>query len=151
MRDLVRFMGCLVWGITSYKMWWCIMGSFLKFGGMILFLILVLTNYKEWGDDGSTHSILQTKQKKWGVRRWRTSQFLNPNNLLMFHKALAERNTFHKLMAVMYCCISSPIGRTLLSADARIRGAGSRWFKFKLLYVTFGKHISCMLLNSVSR
>jgi hypothetical protein len=45
-------------------MWWYIMGPFLKFGGMATFLILVLTNYKEWGDDGSTHSIPQTKQKK---------------------------------------------------------------------------------------
>jgi hypothetical protein len=27
------------------------MGLFLKFGGMVSFLILVLTNYKEWGDD----------------------------------------------------------------------------------------------------
>lgn len=36
---------------------------FLKFGGMTTFLILVLTNYKECGDDGSTHSIPQTKQK----------------------------------------------------------------------------------------
>jgi hypothetical protein len=39
------------------------MGSFLKFGGMTPFLILVLTNYKKWCDDGSTHSIPQTKQK----------------------------------------------------------------------------------------
>jgi hypothetical protein len=39
------------------------MSSFLKFGGMISFLILVLTNYEEWGSDGSTHSIPQTKQK----------------------------------------------------------------------------------------
>jgi hypothetical protein len=39
------------------------MGSFLKFGGMTLLLILVLTNYKEWGGDGSTHSIPQTKEK----------------------------------------------------------------------------------------
>jgi hypothetical protein len=30
---------------------------------MILFPILVLTNYEEWGGDGSTHSIPQTKQK----------------------------------------------------------------------------------------
>jgi hypothetical protein len=40
------------------------MGPFLKFGGMTLFLILVLTNYEEWGGDGSTHSIPQTKQEK---------------------------------------------------------------------------------------
>ena len=39
------------------------MGPFLKFGVMTLFLILVLTNYEEWGGDGSTHSIPQTKQK----------------------------------------------------------------------------------------
>jgi hypothetical protein len=39
------------------------MGSFLKFSGMILFFILVLTNYEEWSGDGSTHSIPQTKQK----------------------------------------------------------------------------------------
>jgi hypothetical protein len=36
--------GRLVWGITPSKIWWCIMGSFLKFGGMTSFLILVLTN-----------------------------------------------------------------------------------------------------------
>jgi hypothetical protein len=45
------------------------MDAFLKFGGMTPFLILVLTNYEEWGGDGSTHSIPQTNQKKQGVRR----------------------------------------------------------------------------------
>ena len=35
---------CLVWGITLSKLRWCIMNSFLKFGGMTSFLILVLTN-----------------------------------------------------------------------------------------------------------
>jgi hypothetical protein len=39
------------------------MSLFLKFGGMTPFLILVLTNYKELGDNGSTYSIPQTKQK----------------------------------------------------------------------------------------
>jgi hypothetical protein len=41
-------------------------GSFLKFkfGRMISFLILILTNYEELGDDKSTYLILQTKQKK---------------------------------------------------------------------------------------
>jgi hypothetical protein len=42
---------------------WCIMGPFLKFGGVTLFLILVLTNYEEWGGDGSTQYIPQTKKK----------------------------------------------------------------------------------------
>jgi hypothetical protein len=54
---------CLVWEIKPFKLKWCIIGLFLKFGGMTPFLILVLTNYKEWGGDGSTHSIPQTKQK----------------------------------------------------------------------------------------
>jgi hypothetical protein len=39
------------------------MGSFLRFGGMTSFLVLVLTNYKERDGDGLTHSIPQTKQK----------------------------------------------------------------------------------------
>jgi hypothetical protein len=39
------------------------MSLFFKFNGMTAFLILVLTNYKEWGGDGSTHFIPQTKQK----------------------------------------------------------------------------------------
>ena len=39
------------------------MSSFLKFGGMTPFLILILTNYEKLDDDGSTHSIAQTKQK----------------------------------------------------------------------------------------
>jgi hypothetical protein len=39
------------------------MSPFLKFGRIIPFLILVLTNYEEWGGDESTYSILQTKQK----------------------------------------------------------------------------------------
>jgi hypothetical protein len=39
------------------------MSIFLKFGGIILFFILVLNNYEELGGDGSTHSIPQTKQK----------------------------------------------------------------------------------------
>jgi hypothetical protein len=38
----------------------------LKFGEMTTFLILVLTNYEKWDGDGSTHSILQTKQKSEG-------------------------------------------------------------------------------------
>jgi hypothetical protein len=38
------------------------MSLFLKFVEMTSFLILVLTNYKEWGGDGSTHSITQTKK-----------------------------------------------------------------------------------------
>jgi hypothetical protein len=59
------------------------MGPFLKFGGMTSYLILVLTNYKEWGDDGSTHFIPQTKQKKWGVRRWWIGSFLKPNSLIV--------------------------------------------------------------------
>jgi hypothetical protein len=42
---------------------WYIIGLFLKFGGMITFIIS--TNYyEEWGGDRSTHSISQTKQKK---------------------------------------------------------------------------------------
>jgi hypothetical protein len=40
------------------------MDPFLKFGGIITFLVLVLTNYVYWGGDGSTHSISQIKQKK---------------------------------------------------------------------------------------
>jgi hypothetical protein len=39
------------------------MSAFLKFGGMTSFLMLVLTNYEEWGGDVLTHSIPQTKQK----------------------------------------------------------------------------------------
>jgi hypothetical protein len=37
------------------------MDSFLNFGGMTTFLILVLTNYEGWGGDGSTNFI-QIKQ-----------------------------------------------------------------------------------------
>jgi hypothetical protein len=43
---------------------WCIMTLFLKFDGMTPLLILVTTNYTEWGGDESTYFILQTKQKK---------------------------------------------------------------------------------------
>jgi hypothetical protein len=32
---------------------------------MISFLMLVLTNYKEWDGDRLTHCISQTKQKQW--------------------------------------------------------------------------------------
>lgn len=39
------------------------MGPFIKFGVMTSFIILVLTKYEECVDDGSTHSIPQTKQK----------------------------------------------------------------------------------------
>jgi hypothetical protein len=39
------------------------MSPFLKFCQIIPFLILLLTNYKEWGGNESTHFILQTKQK----------------------------------------------------------------------------------------
>jgi hypothetical protein len=37
------------------------MNAFLKFGGIIPFIILVLTNYKEWDGDGSTYSTPKTK------------------------------------------------------------------------------------------
>jgi hypothetical protein len=41
------------------------MSSLLKFGGMTTFLILALIlACEEWGDDSSTCSIPQTKQKK---------------------------------------------------------------------------------------
>lgn len=55
--------GCLVWGITTSKMIWCIMSSLLKFCGMTLFLMLVLTNYEENDGNGSTNFIPQIKQK----------------------------------------------------------------------------------------
>jgi hypothetical protein len=54
--------------ITPSKMRWYIISLFLNFGGMTSFLILVLTNYKECGGDGSTHSIPQTKQKSEKMR-----------------------------------------------------------------------------------
>jgi hypothetical protein len=37
------------------------MNSFLKFSGMISFLMLVVTKYEDWGGDGSTNPISQTK------------------------------------------------------------------------------------------
>lgn len=40
-----------------------IISLFFKFGGMITFLVLVLTNYKNWESDGLTHFIPQIKQK----------------------------------------------------------------------------------------
>jgi hypothetical protein len=54
---------CLVWGITPTKMRWCIMSLFFKFVRMTTFLVLILTNYEEWGDNRSTYFIPETKQK----------------------------------------------------------------------------------------
>jgi hypothetical protein len=53
------------------------MGPFLKFGGMTSFLILVLTNYEEWDDDESTHSIPQTKQKN---EEWEDDELADSSN-----------------------------------------------------------------------
>lgn len=39
------------------NMSWCIMGLFLKFGVMTLFLILILTYYEKFGGDGSNYFI----------------------------------------------------------------------------------------------
>jgi hypothetical protein len=33
----------VVFGLTNHM--WCVMGPFLKFSGMVVFLLLVLTNY----------------------------------------------------------------------------------------------------------
>jgi hypothetical protein len=53
------------------------MSQFLKFGEMTLFLMLVLTNYEEWGDNGSTLFILQTKQKN---EEWEDDELAHYSN-----------------------------------------------------------------------
>jgi hypothetical protein len=40
------------------------MSLLLKFGGITQFIVILLTNYKNWGSDESTDSIPQTKQKR---------------------------------------------------------------------------------------
>jgi hypothetical protein len=60
--------GRLIWWITLFKMRWCIMSLFLKFGRITLFIMLVLTNYKKWCDVGSTYFISKPN-KKWEDNR----------------------------------------------------------------------------------
>lgn len=43
------------------------MSTLIKFGGMSLFLMLILPNYEECGDDGLTYPWHRpNKKKKWG-------------------------------------------------------------------------------------
>jgi hypothetical protein len=65
--------------ITPSKMKWCIMSSFLKFCGMILFFVLVLT----MGDKVMMDKLIPFhKLNKKGLVQW-TSLFLKPNTILV--------------------------------------------------------------------
>jgi hypothetical protein len=57
------------------------MGKFIKFGGMISFLILVLTNYEEWVGDRSTNFISQTNKKSEECENDRLAHFSNKNHI----------------------------------------------------------------------
>jgi hypothetical protein len=74
---------CLVYGVTPCIMRWCIVSLSHEFCRNSSFLMHILIIYVEWGGDRSTHSIPQTKYKKWGMKRWWTTLFLEPNTPLM--------------------------------------------------------------------
>lgn len=74
------YTGCLdLFGLRNYSVQnkWYIMDLFIKFGRMTSFIILVLTKYEECVDDGSTHSIPQTKQKSEECENDRLPRFSN--------------------------------------------------------------------------
>jgi hypothetical protein len=75
------------------------MSLFLKFDGITSFLILILTNDEQWYGNGSTHSILQTKQKN---EEWENDGLTHSSNQMPY-KLLAQfmptLTTMHNLVA----------------------------------------------------